>query len=598
MDSTLLRMSAFLARGCALLALGACLGAHAYNHVDTVQPIAPGKLAVACTNIDQDASLIAPGASASDYWEGRNGHYITDILRNPQAAVHFTAQVPDKRNLYVNHAGGTIPYVAIVCYPTGASNIDADYALPGTGDVIPHMQKPGAAPQIISANEYASTLNPGLPLPNNPGPMALPLIVYSHGLTGSPISSGYVEVMTELAAQGFMVAGVFHGDPRFSRVRIEDLSDFVYLFTNFADVVELEMVRPLSLKQMLDLLLADPGLSPGIDATRIGGFGASMGGAAMTMLAGADASTTLGEHCDTPEHDPRIRAFVGYVPWAGYSFLNGFCQQQSGAKLVNRPYLAISGTADTTAPLTQMKQALNNFTNTRYMVEWQDGKHELRPEDVGDLFTWMVTYFNAYLDVKSDPGAFGRFVRMNTVVGGRDDSMTVDVHMPFALANDEVMVRELYNTNINHYYITGRAEEAFSIIDFPGPNGWELTGMGFKAWPIQPTDPSLASVAPVCRFDLNGHASTTMAFFTASASDCASLKSAGSGWRFDSIPFYMQPVDSQQRCPDGYIGVNRAYNQGAAHFDSNHRYSTSDSTMHDLEREGWVYEATVMCSRP
>jgi hypothetical protein len=593
----LLRWNAFLVRGCASLGLAASLGAHAYNHVDTVNPIAPGKLPVACTNIEQDASRIASGASASDYWEGRNGHYITDILRYPQAAVHFTAQVPDKRALYVNHAGGTIPYVVIVCYPTSSTNPDANYMLPGTGDVIPHMQKPGALPQIISANEYAATLNPGLPLPNNPGPMALPLIVYSHGLTGSPISSGYVEVMTELAAHGFMVAGVFHGDPRFSRVRLEDVSDFFYLLTNFSDVVELEMVRPLSLKQMLDLLLADPGLSPGIDATRIGGFGASMGGAAMTMLAGADATTTLGEHCDTPEHDARIRAFMGYVPWAGYSFLNGFCHQQSGAKLVNKPYFAISGTDDTTAPLTQMKQALNNFTNTRYMVEWQGGKHELRPEDVDDLFTWMVTYFNAYLDVKSDPGAFGRFVRMNTVVGGRSDSMTVDVHIPFPLVGSEVFVRELYNTNINHYYITGDAYEANQILDFPGTSFWELSGQGFKAWPLQPTDPALAGVTPVCRFDLRGHYNS-MAFFTNSASDCSSLKAANSGWDFAGTPFYMQPVDAFQRCPDGYIGVNRAYNQGFAHFDSNHRYSTSDSTMHDLEREGWLYEATVMCSRP
>jgi len=598
MDSTLLRLSAFLLRGAAGLALAASLGARAYNHVDTVQPIARGKLTVACTNIEQDASLIAPGASASDYWEGRNGHYVTDILRYPDAAVHFTAQVPNQRNLYVNHAGGTIPYVAIVCYPTPASNADASYVLPGTGDVIPHMQKPGALPQIISADEYAATLNPGLPLPNNPGPMALPLIVYSHGLTGSPISSRYVAVMTELAAQGFMVAGVFHGDPRFSRVRIEDLSDFFYLLADFSNVVELEMVRPLSLKQMLDLLLADPGLSPGIDTTRIGGFGASMGGAAMTILAGADATTTLGGRCDTPEHDPRIRAFVGYVPWAGYSFLNGFCPQQAGAKLVNRPYLAISGTADTTAPLPQMKQALNSFTDTRYMVEWRDGQHELRPEDVGDLFTWMVTFFDAYLDVQADPGAFGRFVRMNTVIGGRDDSMTVDVHVPFPPAPGEALVRELYNANINHYYVTASADEANSILTFPGQQSWRLTGMGFKAWLAQPTDPALAGVAPVCRFDLRGHASPTVAFFTASASDCAALKAAGSGWSFDSIAFYMQPVDAFQRCPDGYIGVNRAYNQGFAHFDSNHRYSTSDSTMHDLEREGWLYEATVMCSRP
>ncbi len=31
---------------------------------------------------------------------------------------------------------------------------------------------------------------------------------------------------------------------------------------------------------------------------------------------------------------------------------------------------------------------------------------------------------------------------------------------------------------------------------------------------------------------------------------------------------------------------------------SNHRNSTSDSIMRDMQRVGWTYEGTVMCSRP
>ncbi len=65
-------------------------------------------------------------------------------------------------------------------------------------------------------------------------------------------------------------------------------------------------------------------------------------------------------------------------------------------------------------------------------------------------------------------------------------------------------------------------------------------------------------------------------------------------WRYYGTVFYMQPVDANLRCPDGFIGVNRAYNNGALHFDTNHRYSTSDSIMRDMERDGcWTYEATV-----
>ena len=594
-----MRMTTFQAASAALCLALAPLVAHGFNHTDTVSPIAPGKFNVACSNIQQDASRIAPGAAAIDYWEGRNGHYVTDLLVSPQPTTAFMVAVPDDRALYVNHHDSNVQYAAIICYPTPNSNTDPNYALPGSGDVIPHMQPAGQPPKFISVGDYGQVL--GLPPTDfnevEALPMKLPTIVFSHGLTGSPISSGYVDVLVEMAAHGFVVAAVFHGDPRFSLVQINNLSDAIYLIAHFSEVVELELLRPLSLKVMLDVLLADPAYYSAIDQTRIAGFGASMGGAAMTFLAGAWATTTVGGHCDQPIHDLRIRAFAGYVPWAGYSFLNAYCNNQSGAAFVNKPYLAMSGTADTTAPLTQMKQALNLFTNTRYMVELQDGKHELRPEDSDELFTWVITYYDAYLDVQSDPGAFGRLAKMNNVSGGgRVDNVTVDVHIPFPNAGSELTVQELYNSKINHYYYTDNAFEANQLTTSPYMS-WTATGNGFKAWPTPPTDVSVA-VSPVCRFDLAGHGpSPGYAFISASASDCSMLM-ASRGWNYYGTVFYVQPVDGNLRCPDGYIGVNRAYNNGAAHFDTNHRYSTSDSIMRDMERVGWMYEATVMCSRP
>ena len=571
------------------------LVAHAFNHTDTVSPVAPGKFNVACSNIEQNASLIAAGASASDYWEGRNGHYITDILVNPQPVTDFFVAVPNDRALYVNRHGNSVPYVAIICYPTPANNTDPDYALPGSGDVIPHMQLPGQAPKFVTIGEYYQTLGEtGIDFQEVSGfPMKLPTIVFSHGLTGSPISTGYVTVLVQLAQQGFVVAGVFHGDPRFSLVRIETLGEALYLLAHFGEVVELELLRPLSLKVMLDNLLADPGFSAGIDPARIGGFGASMGGAAMTYLAGGWASTTIGAHCDEPVHDPRIRAFAGYVPWAGYSFLPAYCSDQSGAAFVNKPYLALSGTADTTAPLTQMKQALNNFTNTRYMVEMQDGQHELRPQDAPMVMTWLVAYFNAYLG-----GPFGNFAKMNNVSGpGRVDNVTVDVHIPFANAGSELTVWELYNPVLNHYYMTIDALEANRLTTSPYMS-WKFTGNGMKAWPsayITGGNPWVLS--PVCRFDLAGRAGAGFSFFSAEPNDCDMLK-ANRGWNYYGTVFWVVPVDANLRCPDGFLGVNRAYNNGAARFDTNHRYSTSDSIMRDMGQSGWSYEATVMCSRP
>src|SRR5205085_154623 len=112
-----------------------------------------------------------------------------------------------------------------------------------------------------------------------PGPAKLPMIVYSHGLSGSPIGKGYIGIMVRLAAQGYVVAAVFHGDARFSRVRLEDFSDYWYALTQFDRIAEMMLLRPVSLKAMTDTLLAsNSAYAAGIDTNRIGGFGASMGG--------------------------------------------------------------------------------------------------------------------------------------------------------------------------------------------------------------------------------------------------------------------------------------------------------------------------------
>lgn len=575
----------------ALAAACAIFPAPAYNHVNTVSPIPMGPFKVACSNIAQDASRIAAGASASDYWEGRD-HYITEILAQPASAITFSAAVPGDRSLYPGNAGGSVPFVAIVCYPTPSLNTDPDYILPGTGDVIPHMQPAGAAPKLIGRNEYSDS---GFTLPPQDGIQRLPLIIYSHGLTGSPISKGYVDVLVQLAAHGFMVAAPFHGDPRFSRVRVQDLSDVVFVTLNFDRIVEMELMRPLSLKAMTDTMLANSAYAPAIDVNRIGGFGASLGGEAMTLLLGARLTTTLGGHCaDAAAHDPRIRAVMGYVPFAGWSFLPAFCDGQSGAETVNRPYLAMSGTADTTAPLAQMKEALNRFTSTRYMVELTDGQHELRPEDVGDLFTWMVTFFNAYLDVRDDAGAMGRLIRMASVTGGRQDTLTIDVHVPFSNAAGETTAIELYNANLNHYFITTDSNEYARLAEEPGST-WSVTGQGFKVLPV--ASDTFTTAVPVCRFDAYRRGGPSSAFYTASAQECEATK-ANRFWNYRGTPWYIHPVDALQHCPDGYLGVNRAYNQGHIRNDSNHRFTTSDSTMRDMEQEGWTYEGMAMCSRP
>jgi predicted dienelactone hydrolase len=195
------------------------------------------------------------------------------------------------------------------------------------------------------------------------------MVVYSHGLGGSPIGKGYVETIAALASPRFRRRRGLHADNRFSRVRIDDLSDFFYLVTQYDRVAEMMLMRPVALKAMTDVLLAHPQFGAAIDADHIAGFGASLGGQAIANLMGAKLTTSIDVACSETVRDPRIKVGVGYVPYSGQTFLPSFCEGQSGASEVTRPYLAIAGTADTTAPLSRTRQAVSNFKGSRYLVE-------------------------------------------------------------------------------------------------------------------------------------------------------------------------------------------------------------------------------------
>jgi hypothetical protein len=70
------------------------------------------------------------------------------------------------------------------------------------------------------------------------------------------------------------------------------------------------------------------------------------------------------------------------------------------------------------------------------------------------------------------------------------------------------------------------------------------------------------------------------------------------GWFYEGIGFYALQVDSSGQCPFGTLQVLRAYNKGAAKNNSNHRFTTSDSTWREMGRQGWAMEGAVMCAFP
>jgi len=599
-----------LATAC-LLAAG--LPAAAANHDTVVPSLGAGPFRIACSNVAQDAALIAQsGSLATDFWEGKpldgQPRYITQVLTAPETAVRVDVAVPADSSLYPQFAGQAVPHVAIVCHPTPASNTDPDYTLPGTtGALVPRMQAAGRAPKLIGSAEYFDTL--GMRGEGRTGPARLPLLVFSHGLGGSPISAGYLQAMTDLASFGFVVGAVFHGDPRFSRIRIENIGDVAFLFTNFNQFVEMQLMRPLSLKAFTDHILVHPGFSPAIDPQAIGAFGASMGGQATMNLLGAKLTTSLGLACRETARDPRVKAAVGLVPYAGQTFLPSFCDDQSGAEEVTRPYLAIAGTADTTAPIKMAEQALQRFRGTRYLVALEGVKHEFIPDMRGDVMTWTVAFLHAYVggplttsvtagDVASRTD-IAKLFRMAGVEGGPTEEVRLDVHQsPSPRLNGEPLI-EFHHDGTDRYYLApGEARAAQVDAGAAGP-GWARTGLTIKAGslarPPRPTGRVPSAAVPACAFRIAIADGPESWFYTTKPAECEAVKNQP-GWRYEGTAFHAVPVDAAGRCPAGQRVVHRAFNNGAARGAPNHRYTSSDSTLREMVRRGWADEGPAMCA--
>ena len=124
----------------------------------------------------------------------------------------------------------------------------------------------------------------------------------------------------------------------------------------------------------------------------------------------------------------------------------------------------------------------------------------------------------------------------------------------------------------------------------------QRTGQGFKAWLQIPSD-TFVPINPVCRFYGLPAGGPNSHFYTAIPPECEMVKTWG-GWHYEGIGFYARPAGYTEQCPAGWLAVMRAYNNGFPRNDSNHRFSTSDSTMREMGDKGWSVEGNVMCTLP
>jgi predicted dienelactone hydrolase len=381
----------------------------------TVPPIpVPGPLKVACSNVAQDFGRVVPGDDIQDYWEGvpsaaGTPRYAADLLADPANTLTVRPVAPADSRLYGSFAGQQVTFVVVACYPTPAGNPRPDYALP-TGKAVPHMQT-GSAPPLF-ADESAR----------------YPVLVFSHGYAGSPLSNDYISVISALASHGYVVLAPFHGDPRFSNLRVDDFGDAVRVLSRLENFTALQALRPLALSAALDLVLAHPQWRDHLDSARIGGFGASMGGESMLLLGGAGLTTSLGLSWTQVTNDPRIRAAVGYVPYLGQPFLPAFGRDGHGLDNVTLPYLAIGGTADTSAPIYMTEQGMRRLAGTRELVALGGVKHGFDVASTDDIYTWTLTFLDA--EVRGNAASRRQLATMASVAGGGDDFVVLPFNGP------------------------------------------------------------------------------------------------------------------------------------------------------------------------
>jgi predicted dienelactone hydrolase len=575
------RLMARLLRSGGVAALFA-LAAHIVSaQIVATPPSLVGKFPVACSNVEQDFTRLTTGQSPPDYWEGNpnasGNRYVTELLVNPDKALTYTVSVPATATLDVfdKQGGKQLPYAAIACYPTTATNARADYILPD-GTTVPRMER-GTDTALIATNADA---------PDG----KWPLIVLSHGLAGSPLGEEYARVIVRLAQEGYIVYAPFHADARFSRIKLNDASDYLYVLTRYSEIAEMQAIRPLGLQQGLDNLLSRADYASKIDTDRIAGFGASLGGMAMMLAQGSKMTTSLGGAERTITRDTRYKAIVGYVPFSGYSFQPAFGDSNQGVSSVRVPYLGIGGTADIVAPISRTSQMIEALGGSKYFVTIQDMPHGLRPQDAPELFGWTFAFLKAHLSKnQADRAAFDQISRF---AANADDRQTIKKTLGWG-SRDELETVEYFAPSTGRYFLTPVPAEIALVDQYPAI--WQRTGQRFVTLRM---DAPLG--VPVCRFWLaDGTPRVNSHFYSAFRNDCDLVRPQP--WAIDQgdimkvwsdTPSPQTFLPSAAQCPADTAKVYRLFNNRTI----NHRYVTEALLSRSTFTPEWTIEGAAFCA--
>ena len=169
---------------------------------------------------------------------------------------------------------------------------------------------------------------------------------------------------------------------------------------------------------------------------------------------------------------------------------------------------------------------------------------------------------------------------------------------------------EFYNTTLDHYFMTADPAEIAGIETGAAGPGWQRTGQSFSAYASLIDAPGNA--LDMCRFygsavprstSPNGRTGPNSHFYTLAGAECDNINSNDKAWQFEGPRLALMPLAAAKTCAEGQQPVFRAYNKGYqisggvwTKNDSNHRYSTSQTTISEMVSKGWSAEGATFCA--
>lgn len=148
-------------------------------------------------------------------------------------------------------------------------------------------------------------------------------------------------------------------------------------------------------------------------------------------------------------------------------------------------------------------------------------------------------------------------------------------------------VVEFYNAALDHYFVTQDTAE-IAALDNGVHAGWARTGESFLAFPAGKSD-NLAR--PVCRYYGLPVPGSSTHFYSASRAECLQIAQGPDAalWTLESDDVFEAglPDYDSGACTIGEAPLYRLWNGRA---DSNHRYTTSESTREQMVAQGWISE--------